>query len=55
MQGSDALRAPVSASYARELVRAFAKTRDERDALLKDTGIQQQILDQPALACRFPR
>ena len=47
MQGSDALRAPVSASYARELVRAFAKTRDERDALLKDTGIQQQVLDQP--------
>ncbi len=47
MQGSDALRAPVSVSYARVLVRAFGKTPAERDALLKDTGIQQQVLDQP--------
>lgn len=44
---SDALRAPVSASYARALVRAFGKTRGERDALLKGTAIQQQALDQP--------
>jgi AraC-like DNA-binding protein len=47
MQGSDALRAPVSAAYARALVRAFGKTRNERDDLLKDTGIRQQVLDQP--------
>ncbi|MFB9268528.1 helix-turn-helix domain-containing protein [Bradyrhizobium erythrophlei] len=48
MQGSesDAHRAPVSASYARALVRAFGKTRGERDELLKGTGIQQQALDQ---------
>jgi AraC-like DNA-binding protein len=47
MQGSDALRAPVSAVYARALVRVFGKTRGERDELLKDTGIRQQALDQP--------
>lgn len=49
MQGSesDALRAPVSASYARALVRAFGKTWGERDELLRDTGIGQQLLDQP--------
>lgn len=49
MQGSesDALRAPVSASYARALMRAFGKTRGERDALLMGTGIRQQSLDQP--------
>ena len=37
MQGSeaDALRTPVSAAYARALVRTFGKTRSERDALLK--------------------
>jgi AraC-like DNA-binding protein len=47
MQGSDALSAPVSVAYARALVRAFGKTRSERDELLKDTGIRQQVLDQP--------
>ncbi|WP_076858192.1 helix-turn-helix domain-containing protein [Bradyrhizobium mercantei] len=49
MQGSeaDALRTPVSASYARALVRAFGKTRGERDELLKGTGVEQQLLDQP--------
>jgi AraC-like DNA-binding protein len=49
MQGSesDALRAPVSASYARALVRAFGKTRGERDELLRGTGIEQQLLDEP--------
>ena len=37
MQGSeaDALRTPVAASYARALVRAFGRTRSERDELLK--------------------
>ncbi|KWV57034.1 hypothetical protein AS156_03455 [Bradyrhizobium macuxiense] len=34
-------------SYARALVRAFGKARSERDELLKGTGIQQQVLDQP--------
>jgi AraC-like DNA-binding protein len=47
MQGSDALRAPVSVSYARALVRAFGKTWGGRDELLKNTGIQQRVLDQP--------
>ncbi|MFN5282974.1 helix-turn-helix domain-containing protein, partial [Bradyrhizobium sp.] len=49
MQGSeaDALRTPVAASYARALVRAFGRTRSERDELLKGTGIQQGALDQP--------
>ncbi|WP_157863267.1 helix-turn-helix domain-containing protein [Bradyrhizobium tropiciagri] len=49
MQGSeaDALRVPVSASYARALVRAFGKTRGERDELLKGTGVEQDLLDQP--------
>jgi AraC-like DNA-binding protein len=47
MQGSDARRAPVSVSYARALVRTFGKTPTERDRLLKDTGIQQRLLDQP--------
>jgi AraC-like DNA-binding protein len=47
MQGSDALRAPVSAAYARALLRVFGKTRSERDELLKDTAIRQQVLDQP--------
>ena len=49
MQGSeaDALRTPVSAAYARALVRTFGKTRSERDALLKGTAIQQDALDQP--------
>jgi hypothetical protein len=44
---SDALRAPVAVSYARALVRAFGKTRVERDELLEGTGVQQQLLDQP--------
>ena len=49
MQGSeaDALRTPVAASYARAQVRAFGRTRSERDELLKGTGIQQGALDQP--------
>ncbi|QIG92658.1 MULTISPECIES: helix-turn-helix domain-containing protein [unclassified Bradyrhizobium] len=49
MQGSDtdALRAPVTVSYARALVRAFGKTRGERDELLKGTGIRLEALDQP--------
>lgn len=49
MQGSkaDALRTPVSVSYARALVRAFGKTRGERDELLQGTAIQQDVLDQP--------
>ena len=49
MQGSevDALRTPVSAAYARALVRTFGKTRSERDALLTGTAIQQDALDQP--------
>jgi len=44
---SDALRAPVTASYARALVRTFGKTRGERDELLRGTGIQLEALDQP--------
>ncbi|MGN1287408.1 MAG: hypothetical protein ACI4XG_12630 [Bradyrhizobium sp.] len=49
MQGSeaDALRVPVSASYARALVRAFGKTRGERNELLRGTGVEQELLDQP--------
>lgn len=49
MQGSeaDALRTPVSVAYARALVRAFGKTRVERDELLTGTGIRQDALDQP--------
>lgn len=44
---SDALRAPVSVSYARALVRSFGRTRVERDELLEGSGVQQQLLDQP--------
>jgi AraC-like DNA-binding protein len=44
---SDALRAPVSASYARALLRHFGRTDSERDELLKGTGIRQQILSEP--------
>ncbi|MBR0797427.1 AraC family transcriptional regulator ligand-binding domain-containing protein [Bradyrhizobium jicamae] len=44
---SDAIRAPVSASYARALVRAFGKTRGEREELLRGTAIRQEALDQP--------
>ena len=44
---SDVLRAPVSASYARALLRHFGRTGSERDELLKGTGIRQQILSEP--------
>ncbi|MCS3450276.1 MULTISPECIES: helix-turn-helix domain-containing protein [Bradyrhizobium] len=44
---SDTLRMPVSAAYARALVRAFGQTRSERDELLKGTGIRLEALDQP--------
>ncbi|WP_194469510.1 AraC family transcriptional regulator [Bradyrhizobium sp. CCBAU 51753] len=49
MQGSDsvALRAPVTVSYARALVRAFGKTRGERDELLNGTGVQLALLENP--------
>jgi AraC-like DNA-binding protein len=43
----DALRAPVSASYARALLRHFGRTASERDELLKGTGILPQILSDP--------
>ena len=43
----DALQAPVSASYARALLRHFGKTAAERDALLKGTGIRPQTLGAP--------
>ncbi|MGO9359636.1 MAG: helix-turn-helix domain-containing protein [Xanthobacteraceae bacterium] len=43
----DALQAPVSASYARALLRHFGKTGAERDELLKGSGIRQQTLEQP--------
>ncbi|WP_050625799.1 helix-turn-helix domain-containing protein [Bradyrhizobium viridifuturi] len=44
---ADTLRVPVSASYARALVRAFGKTRGERDELLEGTGVDQDLLEQP--------
>ncbi|MCC8970722.1 AraC family transcriptional regulator ligand-binding domain-containing protein, partial [Bradyrhizobium brasilense] len=44
---SDALRTPVSAAYARALIRAFGQTRGDRDELLKGTGIRLEALDHP--------
>jgi len=44
----DFLQAPVSASYARALLRHFGRTGGERDELLKGTGIRPQTLNEPA-------
>jgi AraC-like DNA-binding protein len=46
-QKLDALQAPVSAVYARALLRHFGKSSGERDELLKGTGIRQQTLGEP--------
>jgi AraC-like DNA-binding protein len=42
----DGLQAPVTASYARALLRHFGKTGSERDELLKGTGIRRQALSE---------
>lgn len=47
LQRLDALQAPVSASYARALLRHFGKSGGERDELLKGTRIRQQTLREP--------
>jgi AraC-like DNA-binding protein len=45
---AEAMIAPVSAAYARALLRHFAKTADQRGLLLRDTAIEESSLDQPS-------
>jgi Arabinose-binding domain of AraC transcription regulator, N-term len=42
-----ARRAPVSVGYARALLRHFGKSSEQRDLLLKGTGIRESVLGQP--------
>jgi len=42
-----ARQAPVSVGYARALLRHFGKTAEQRDLLLKGTGIKESVLSQP--------
>ena len=43
----EAMIAPVSAAYARALLRYFGKTADQRGALLRGTSIEEASLGQP--------
>jgi len=45
---SEAMIAPVSAGYARALLRHFGKTADQRGLLLNGTTIEESSLDQPS-------